>query len=151
MRSETPQNRGRSRARPSSRSSLRRRPRRNQTWNPSNPSQTHSTETSRDQHSPVDRTDSIAAPDPLQQVNHQLLHAYNVLFQRKIIVTQELNLLNQYLETLQPLHSPNKMDWEPIPPTHAHCVQQPQQQQQQSFDAPRLALPEASMQQKPYM
>ncbi|KLJ10191.1 hypothetical protein EMPG_09893 [Blastomyces silverae] len=77
-------------------------------------------------------------------VNHHLPpHVYNVLLQRKRIVMEELNLLNQYLETLQPPHSPNEMDWEPIPPTHKYCPPQQPHPQQQPFDVSLLASPGA--------
>ncbi|EEQ86517.1 hypothetical protein RJZ56_001029 [Blastomyces dermatitidis] len=141
MKSKLPQNRGSSQGFVSERQPRRRRRRRNQTQN----SSTHSTETSNDQHSPIDRTDSISVPDHLQMVNRHLPpHVYSVLLQRKRIVTEELNLLNQYLETLQPPHSPNQMDWEPIPPTHKYYPPQQPHPQQQSFDVSLLGLSRAN-------
>ncbi|PGH09328.1 hypothetical protein GX51_00770 [Blastomyces parvus] len=132
MKSKISQTRGRSAGLLSPRPPCCRRRPRNQTRN----SSTHSTETSSDHQSPIDKTDSISMPDDLQTANHHLPpDMYSVLLQRKRIVTEELNLLNRYLETLQPPRSPNEMDWEPIPPnTHKYCPPQQPHSQQRPFD-----------------
>ncbi|OJD24876.1 hypothetical protein ACJ73_03759 [Blastomyces percursus] len=141
MKSKHAQDRGSSQVFPSPRPPRRRRRRRNQPQSAS----THSTEISSDQHNTNDRTDSISMPHHLQIANHHLPpHVYNVLLQRKRIVTEELNLLNQYLEMLQPPHSPNEMDWEPIPPTRKYCLPQQPHPQQQPLEVSLLNLPGAN-------
>ncbi|EER43153.1 predicted protein [Histoplasma capsulatum var. duboisii H88] len=153
MKEKTQRNQGCSERCLSSRPPLSRRwrPRRNQARHPSILSQKYWAGTTCGQHSHGNGMNCIAARDHIQQASDQPLHVYNFLLQRKIIITHELNLLNRYLETFQPPHSPNEMDWEPILPLERHCLQQQHEQRKQPFDASSLELSEASGPQQTFM